>query len=1430
MLIPGLPFIQDDAACEIDSFPITHETGNFIPPRGDRFIPNEGQIGNPDILFTTPDGGLYFTCDGFFMKMRSALATEQTLDEFEERPEPFHLVNYQFQGASGATPVGKEKLNTRYNYFLGDIQRTDIQGFREIVYTNVWNGIDIIYKFDDGSLKYDIVLNPGSDHKDICLKVDGVDELRSDQTNIEVITSSGSFFDGNLKIFYEHEEDNTIEGRFVLKGNNAFGFDLDGADTSKKIIIDPLVYSTYFGGSGSEWGRDIYTDSIGNPIIVGYAMTGDYPTSAGAYDDSYAGNGEKDATITKVNITSGEVMFSTYLGGSEYDSANTVCVDKDDHIYVSGYTGSNNFPLTPDAYDSTRNSDECFIAIFNPDGNDLNYSTFFGGPAHDICYRIRFLDEKNLTLVGATASSSLPALLPAPFDQGHGDFDVMLSVFNIETKLPEYSAIIGGLFYEHAISLHIFENRTIAITGKTQSPDFPTSPNAFNDTYGGVLDGFVLVFDTETKTTILSSYVGGSSDDECRDVHFGNDGSVYVCGYTTSPDLYTTPGTIAPYFHDFYDYSEGFITRFDPNSGMVLDSTYIGYYYSDSCRGVEISKDGDVVISGYSYGYFTTIGANESGDYLSGDILLIVLDENLTDLKFSPIYGGDDFEYATFMHLRNNSEVYLTGYTYSTDFPCTPNAPQKDYGGGVEDSFIMKIDIPDFPDPPENVGYIFSTDFLNLTWSVPTSGVTPTHYGVYYKNGDGNFSEGVYVDTVPADQHFLNLSMAIQKGQTYSFWIVSSNKGSVSEPSNKLFVNYTTVPSKPTITNIEWDQEEVEINFLLESDGGDPNILFQIFRGPSEDNMTLFADDLTITTWYDHNCSIGRQYFYSVRAKNSIGFGEMSDVLSISTNGPPTEPRFLKLQTGNGFHNLSWKPPLNPGSIEELEYRLYVSSSAYGDDYDADDIFITNDLYYNITGWGCHPGLFYMVKARTTYGWSNFSNEVNDEYLVWPSEVIGLSTISGNEKITLNWNKPVEDNGFPVLGYKVYKGTSRENLGLLAELEGAGNISYIDDGIENGINFYYGIAAKNYYTEGDLEIIGPVSAKDLPRSVSDLTVLIDNNTIKLNWIFTKGAEEVSFVIYRKTESSDWLEIQEITDLEYTDSSNLVLGTTYYYKVVPSNRYGESQNNKIMIIDYLQEPSAPRNFKLELKDKDTLELTWSAPGSNGGDEDLIYSVYRGGSIGEIKFIGTTGNLKIYEDDLPAPGSSFFYQVAARNGRGLGPRTEIIEYTVPAEPFEKDDDPPVVVDPVNEGTDSDEFERSPMDAVIIIVAVIVLLALIGVSLYFFFKPKKTVEKIKKEPAPIEIIRTVVKREKLKKADPDGEELALEVEPKVEEPGETSEEPEVDEEQPVIEEEPQQPETQEEPAIEEQPGQPSPQEEPAVEEQPDLGEAPTENAKTT
>src|SRR5206468_683713 len=252
---------------------------------------------------------------------------------------------------------GLEELPGKANYFIGNDPakwRPNVPTYAKVRYEGIYPGIDLIYHSNRRQLEYDFVLRSGVNPNTIVLGFEGADRLEVNaQGDLVLHTAAGAVSQRKPVIYQEHDGiRKEIPGGYVLTDKQQVGVRVAAYNTSQPLVIDPILfYSTFLGGRGDDTGLRVAVDVAGNAYVTGFTTSIDFPTTLRAFQTTFAG--VEDAFVTKLDPTGSALVYSTSLGGGAFDEGTAIVVDAAGNAYVTGLTGSTNFPTTPGAFQTT---------------------------------------------------------------------------------------------------------------------------------------------------------------------------------------------------------------------------------------------------------------------------------------------------------------------------------------------------------------------------------------------------------------------------------------------------------------------------------------------------------------------------------------------------------------------------------------------------------------------------------------------------------------------------------------------------------------------------------------------------------------------------------------------------------------------------------------------------------------------------------------------------------------------------------------------------------------------------------------------------------------------------------------------------------------------------------------------------------------------
>jgi hypothetical protein len=674
------------------------------------FIENKGQW-HSDVLFLCRMGGLdaWITKYGVnytFYKLEevpSANKNERLLpDKFEHKDYNMigHRVLMKLQNYNpNPTREGKEKQEGYYNYFIGNdpSKHASYVGlYKEVLVKDVYKGIDIRYYFDKGGLRYDYVVHPGADPSQIVFTLEGSDKTYvNEKGNLVFTTRFGEVAMAELKAYQERNK-KVIKSEFIKKGDK-WCIALASYDKTQALIIDPLVYSTYIGGSGGDVGIGIAIDASGNAYVTGNTTSTNYAVTAGAFQTTYGG-GIWDVFVTKLNASGSGLVYSTYIGGSDDDYGYAIALDGSGNAYVTGATSSTDYAVTAGAFQTTYGgSVDVFVTKLNASGSGLVYSTYIGGSDGDYGYGIAVDVSGNAYVTGYTDSNNY-AVTAGAFQTTYegGWADVFVTKLNASGSALVYSTYIGGSDWDEGRGIAVDVSGNAYVTGYTDSNNYAVTAGAFQTTNGGGGDVFVTKLNASGSGLLYSTYIGGSGEEYGRAIAVDGSGNAYVTGYTSSTNYHVTANAFqTTYGGGTYDV---FVTKLIASGSNLVYSTYIGGSSDDEGYGIAVDGSGNAYVTGLtkSTDYDVTSGAFQTtyggGYFYGGDVFVTKLNASGSGLVYSTYIGGSDDDYGFGIAVDGSGNAYVTGLTWSTDYDVTAGAFQTTYGESW-DVFVTKLNV-----------------------------------------------------------------------------------------------------------------------------------------------------------------------------------------------------------------------------------------------------------------------------------------------------------------------------------------------------------------------------------------------------------------------------------------------------------------------------------------------------------------------------------------------------------------------------------------------------------------------------------------------------------------------------------------------------------------------------------------------------------------
>ncbi len=655
------------------------------------FVENEGQWADESIRFLHQGNGanVAMTDAGpvFQLFRRVGTAHQEQEEPFSEgwlgQSEAVPQISLEttqfsvgFDGANLVTPVGMDRTDTYFNYFVGeqDAWRSGVSAYETVAYENLYDGIDLLTWGQRDSLKYEFHVAPGADYHQIQVSYDGIDGLWLDDAGeLHVQTALGELIDEAPYIYQQLDGRQTeVAGEFTLIDESTYAFTITGPyDASAELVIDPdLAWSTYLGANHGDYGLAIAVDAAGNALVSGWTNSPGWVS--GGFDTSLGG--VSDAFVAKISPTGGH-LWSTYLGGSENEIGSDIAVDAAGNALVTGSTSSPGW--VSGGFDTSFNGDQdAFVAKLSPTGAHL-WSTYIGGSGYDTGEGIAVDAAGNALVTGQTSS---PGWVSGGFDESHnGDTDAFVAQLSpVGGHL--WSTYLGGSASEGWFGdIVVDADGNALVTGRTRSPGWVSG--GFDSNYNGEQDAFVAKL-SPRGGHLWSTYLGGGNEDAGRGIVMDSAGNTLVSGWTASP------GWVSGGFDTSYNgEQDAFVAKLSP-SGSHLWSTYLGGSDYDYASGIAVDSVGNALVTGrtHSPGWVSG-GFDTSYNGGDNDAFVAVLSPSGAHL-WSSYLGGSERDDAKGVAVDADGNALVTGSTSSPGW--VSGGFDESYNGGT-DAFVARI-------------------------------------------------------------------------------------------------------------------------------------------------------------------------------------------------------------------------------------------------------------------------------------------------------------------------------------------------------------------------------------------------------------------------------------------------------------------------------------------------------------------------------------------------------------------------------------------------------------------------------------------------------------------------------------------------------------------------------------------------------------------
>ena len=684
--------------------------------------------------------------------LRDKLAEGRTYEQCSRE-----LLRLRLVGAkSNSQAEAIEQLSGKANYFIGNDPRkwrTNVPLYGRVEMHDLYPGIDVAYYGNQQQLEQDIIVAPGANPSAVSMIAVGAKGLSLDEAGDLVVAMKDGEVMLHKPVAYQeiHGTRREVPTSYLLTAENQFSFQVGVYDHSQPLVIDPvLTYSTLVGGSGRDHADAIAVDSSGNAYITGGTDSSDFPT-AGAFQGSLLNSSFGNAFVTKLNATGSALVYSTYLGGTGGENGTGIAVDSAGNAYVSGSTGSTDFPTTSGAFQTTPGSS--YVAKLNASGSALVYATYLGNGGGVTANSIAVDSSGEAFVTGTASRGFLPTTAGAFQTSPTAGFNAFVTKFNSAGTALVYSTYLGGSFFvTQGNDIAIDSAGSAYVTGSTFDGAFPTTTNAFQSVNHSTISGqnaFVSKLNASGSALVWSTYLGGSTSDSGFGIAADSSGNAYVAGLANSTDFPTTAGSFLT-TNPAPGIPVGFVTKLNSTGSALAYSTYLGGTdaFETIPHRARVDSAGNAYVTGFTGQATYPVTANAVQATLAGDddSFITTLNPSGTALVFSSYLGGIGEDFGNDIALDSAGSAYIAGSTFSNNgFPTTAGSFQSSTPG-QEAGFVAKITNIAPPTQLNNfTAAVFVSQKLHTTaidgQFNPASSIDPTTQAVSLSvAGSNNFS------------------------------------------------------------------------------------------------------------------------------------------------------------------------------------------------------------------------------------------------------------------------------------------------------------------------------------------------------------------------------------------------------------------------------------------------------------------------------------------------------------------------------------------------------------------------------------------------------------------------------------------------------------------------------------------------------------------
>jgi len=920
------------------------------------------------------------------------------------------------------------------------------------------------------------------------------------------------------------------------------------------------------------------------------------------------------------------------------------------------------------------------------------FSTLIGGSTHDQSDGVTIDHSGNVYVTGSTSAWGFPTTPGSYRTERIGRKDAFVARLTEDGKNMTFCTLLGGSMDDTGIEIELDGEGNVYVAGWTVSDDVPASTNAFCSERSGNRDLFLAKLDPTGTSLSACTYFGGAGTEDPVNLVLDDSGNSYIGGWTDSNDLPVTNNNIGEN-HNGGDIS-GFLFKMDSQMSRLHYSTYISSSADDRISGLSIDDEGNAFVTGMtrSDAFLITDDALDSSFEGSSEAFLLKIDPSCSRVLYGTYIGGAGGEGGYGLELDIDRNIWITGITYSDDFPVTGEVFQS-RNNGNGDLFIMQINGTDHSimqstflggsgtDSPLDMtldgfnrvsicGETSSTDLQATDDAIQS--VNNGGYGdgfaltmssdlreivfLTYIGGDGWFDSTTSIDS--------NLKGEVALTGWSDNETIPTTEGAFDETHNgweDVYVMKFSLDKPPSIPGnfrARSGNGFVHLTWNMPPDNGTQDLVgFDIFKKDNRTGSEVVIELGILTEYNDTDVENGNSYTYRMRANNLAMSSPLTERITIVPIGVPSTPPDFDVISGIRTITIRWTPSEDNGGTPVIGYRL----TRTGDGSERERVLDSGST--EIDDLDVVPGTEYgyHLTAFNRVGHSPPTEEKTGMPIDRPSEPLNVRAVRGNCCVLVNWTGPEDTRGSPIRNYNVYR-TDNDDLTRLIKMVGPENLQINDTMVVNGVSYSYHVTAVNAVGESEPS----ESVRCVPADVPSVPLFIEISALyrgaSISWEApaTDGGSPLTGYQIRRELPDDETLIELDPDTLYFEDTGLENGRTYTYSLRSISAVGPSYWTDPVEVMPLSVPGVPI-LRVKSTGIDHVQLFWEEVTDTGGAPLLGYRIYREVGSEMALLAEVDGGTSFYNDTSVASRIEYVYFITAFNAKGESGFSEKLEVT-------------------------------------------------------------------------------------------------------------------------------------------------------------------------